>query len=80
MGPIRTNFSEILMKILSFTKMHLHIPCAKGRPFCPRRDEFKCFDWWRCERLCRKQHFMYDPRQWRGLGFHGRWLVCLPFC
>ena len=40
-GPLRTNFKEILIKILnfSFTKMHLKILSAKWRPFCPRGDE-----------------------------------------
>ena len=34
--PLRTNFSEILIKIqnLSFTKMHQKILSAKWRPFC----------------------------------------------
>ena len=37
-GPFRTNFSEILIKIqnFSFTKMHLKISSAKRWPFCPR--------------------------------------------
>ena len=40
-GPLRTNFSEILIKIqsFSFTKMHLNIWSAKWQPFCPRGDE-----------------------------------------
>ena len=35
-GPLGTNFSEILMEILtfSFKKMHLKVSCAKRRPFC----------------------------------------------
>ena len=39
---IRTNFSEILIKIqnFSFTKMHLKISSAKWRQFCPGGDEF----------------------------------------
>ena len=42
-GPLRTNFSEILMNIqkLSFTKTHLKLPSAKWRPFCPGGDELK---------------------------------------
>ena len=34
--PLGTNFSEILIKIqtFSFTKMHLKISSAKWRPFC----------------------------------------------
>ena len=39
-GPLRTNFSEILIEIqnFSFTKMHLKTSSAKWRPFCPWRD------------------------------------------
>ena len=35
-GPLRTNFSEILIAIetFSFKKMHLKISSAKWRPFC----------------------------------------------
>ena len=40
-GPLGTNFTEILIKILnsSFTKMHLKISSAKWRPFYPGGDE-----------------------------------------
>ena len=36
-GPLGTNFSEILIEILtfSFKKMHLKLSSAKRRPFCP---------------------------------------------
>ena len=36
-GPLGTNFSEILIEILtfSFKKMHLKVSSAKRRPFCP---------------------------------------------
>ena len=36
-GPLETNFVEILIKIqnISFTKMHMDISSAKQRPFCP---------------------------------------------
>ena len=42
-GPLGTNFSEILTKIqsFSFTKMHLKISSAKKRPFCPGVDVLK---------------------------------------
>ena len=35
-GPLGTNFSQILieMSICSFTKMHLEMPSGKWRPFC----------------------------------------------
>ena len=35
-GPLRTNFSEILIEILtfSFKKMHVKVLSAKRRPFC----------------------------------------------
>ena len=35
-GPLGTNFSEILIEILtfSFQKMHLKVSSAKRRPFC----------------------------------------------
>ena len=41
MGPLGTNFSEILIKIqnFSFTKMHLKIMSSKRQPFCPGGDE-----------------------------------------
>ena len=36
-GPLRTNFSEILVKIhtFSFSKIHLKMSSVKWRPFCP---------------------------------------------
>ena len=36
-GPLGTNFSEILIEILkfSFKKMRLNVSSAKRRPFCP---------------------------------------------
>ena len=39
--PLRTNFSEILIKIqnFSFRKMHLKIKSGKWQPFCPGGDE-----------------------------------------
>ena len=42
-GPLGTNFSEILIKIqnFSFTKMHLKITSVKWRPFRPGGDELK---------------------------------------
>ena len=42
-GPLWTNFSEILIKIqdFSFMKMHINILSAKQQPFCPGGDEFK---------------------------------------
>ena len=40
-GPLRTNFSEILIKIqnFSFRKIYIKIPSVKWRPFCPGEDE-----------------------------------------
>ena len=40
-GPLGTNFSEILLKIqnFSFMKMHLKILSAKWQPFCPGGDK-----------------------------------------
>ena len=50
-GPLGTNFNEILVEIqnLSFPKLHLTTPFVKWRPFCPWRDEFMpCLPtcWW----------------------------------
>ena len=54
-GPLGTNFSEILIKILtfSFMKMHLKVSSAKWRPFClglnvllHRYDPFDCHTCW----------------------------------
>ena len=44
-GPSGVNFSEILIKIqtFSFTKMHLEISFVKWWPSCPRRDELMTF-------------------------------------
>ena len=40
-GPLGTNFNEIVIKIqnFSFMKMHLKISSAIRRPFCPGRDD-----------------------------------------
>ena len=40
-GPLGTNFSEILITIQNFlfTKMLLKIPSAKWRPSCPEGEE-----------------------------------------
>ena len=42
-GPLRTNFSEILIGIqtFSFRKMHLKVSSAKWRPFCLGLNELK---------------------------------------
>ena len=42
-GPLGTNFSELLVKIqkFSFAKMHLKIWIVKWCPFCPGGDELK---------------------------------------
>ena len=41
LGPLWTNFHEILVKIqiFSFMKMHLKIASVKWQPFCPGGDE-----------------------------------------
>ena len=53
-GPLGTNFSEILIEILtfSFKKMCLKVSFAKWRPFClglnvlrPRRPDYKDFSY-----------------------------------
>ena len=43
-GPLGTNFSEILIRIqtISFTKMHLKMSSAKWRPFCLGLNELTC--------------------------------------
>ena len=38
-GPLGTNFSEILIKILNCSYMYVKISCAKWRPFSPGGDE-----------------------------------------
>ena len=47
-GLLGTNFSEILIKIqtFSFTKMHLKLSSAKWQPFCPRGDDFRLMSSW----------------------------------
>ena len=49
MGPLRTNFSEILSKIqnFSFTKLHLKITSVKWWSFCPGEGELK-YMWFIC--------------------------------
>ena len=51
-GPLRTNFSEIQIKILclSFKKMHLKFPSVKWRPFCRGGDELT--HWGRVTHIC----------------------------
>ena len=46
-GPLRTNFSEIIRKIhtFSFKKMHLKRLSAKWRPFCLGLNELSSV-WW----------------------------------
>ena len=43
-GPLGTNFSEILIEILkfSFKKMRLNVSSAKRRPFCPGLNVLMC--------------------------------------
>ena len=45
-GPLGTNFNEILINIenFSFMKVHPKILSAKWRPFCPGRDKLKWQD------------------------------------
>ena len=45
-GPLSTHFSEILIKIQTFsvTKMHMKMSSAKWLPFCPEEDELNP-DW-----------------------------------
>ena len=51
-GPLRTNFSEILIEILtfSFKKMRLEVSSAKRRPFCLGLNVLMnyapCLVWW----------------------------------
>ena len=46
-GPLGTNFSEIRIKILTFStmKMHLKMSSVKWRPFCPGGDELIIMKW-----------------------------------
>ena len=47
-GPLWTNFSEILIEIptFSFKKMLLKVSSAKWQPFCPGEDELLIW-WWK---------------------------------
>ena len=63
-GPLRINFSEILIKIqkFSFTKMHLKISSVKWRPSCSGGDELAhCL--WRCQNTGR-----FSALRWRHNG------------
>ena len=46
-GPLGTNFGEILIKIqnVSFTTMHVKISPVKWRPYCPGGDELNPLRW-----------------------------------
>ena len=48
-GPLGTNFSEILIEILtfSFKKMHLKVSSAKRRPFCLGLNVLTIIQWFR---------------------------------
>ena len=65
-GPLGTNFSEILIEILtfSFKKMRLQVSSAKRRPFCLGLDVLRCWDFHsrKCDWKCRLQnisHFVH---------------------
>ena len=47
-GPLGTNFSEILIeiRIFSFKKMDLKVSSAKWRPFCLGLNELNVYTWW----------------------------------
>ena len=54
-GPLRTNFSEILIEILtfSFKKMRLKVSSAKRRPFCLGLNVLSgTYLWWLCVMVC----------------------------
>ena len=70
-GPLGTNFSEILLEIytFSFTKMHLKMSSGKWRPFCLGLIVLTCFlgktfittcihNWWRVTDPVRPQLWM----------------------
>ena len=70
-GPLRTNFSEILIQILtfSFKKMHVKVLSAKRRPFCL---SLNVIIRWSCcwSLVCYHVDLLCDPRD------HGAsWLV-----
>ena len=62
--PLRTNFSEILIEILtfSFKKMHLKVSSAKWRPFCLCLNVLIC--WYTPNSL---QH---DQLEWKFMNFY----------
>ena len=49
-GPLRTNFNEILIEILtfSFKKMRLKVSSAKWRPFCLGLNVLSMLSFWTC--------------------------------
>ena len=65
-GPLGINFSELLIKIqtFSFTKMHLKMSCAKWRPSCPVRDELNNSHWFRWKEIIKIKscYIMYRNR------------------
>ena len=60
-GPLGTNFSEILIEILtfSFKKMCLKVSSAKRRPFCLGLNELTQLPWTEWQPFCRhfQMHF-----------------------
>ena len=76
-GPLGTNFSEILIEILtfSFKKMRLKVSSAKRRPFCLGLNVLKATDSpfapprWQantCHQSCARG-------LWKSLGYPGMW-------
>ena len=66
-GPLGTNFSEILIEILtfSFKKMRLKVSYAKRRPFCFGLNELKDASWVvTCPRLCLAEVRVQGPAPW----------------
>ena len=62
-GPLGTNFSEILIEILtfSFTKMRLKVSSAKWRPFCLGLNMLN--QWWSSS-LIQRTDSRFAPSQW----------------
>ena len=66
-GTLRTNFSEILSEIhtFSFKKMHLKMSSVKWRPFCLGLNVLKCRQLWPQMAIMEQMEFVIVINTWK---------------
>ena len=79
-GSLGTNFSEILIAILtsSFKKMHLRVSSGKWRPFCLRLNVLRDAYMPGACRFCLQAHKSGRLRAWLGKLFQAGHMIFLP--